>query len=281
MEDVTRGPKSLGAEQGSSVSTAVSMMLGETPPEFDLACVGTSLYGLGALSFQAVTCLTAAEIVFCYPLTGRMFDVLKLLNDNIINVNETHYVRGRAFEPTYSTIITEVMQTLKTGKKVAYATQGSPGFYCSTCVSLYRQAKQEGFKAVMVGGVSSLEMLTPIVAERHNLRNLQLYTIPDVMNGVVINHSVPCFLFNLARHVLPAVREPATELLQPKLAEVADLMRTTYPADHEVLLLWLRSDGARLQLRTTPRELDRAVMEFAARFGAVPTIFVPAVPSPR
>jgi hypothetical protein len=260
---------------------ALATMLGTTPV-FDLACIGTSIHGLGALTFQALACLASADIVFYYPLTPSHYELMKLINDNVVNVHETFYVRGSDFNSAYSAIIEDVMQTVKSGKKVAYATQGSPAFHCGTCVALYRKAKQEGFSSILVSGVSSFELLSTVLAERYDLRNLQLYTIPDLMDGALaISPCVPCLLFDLARYGLPAVREAATTLLRPKLIPFADVLRATYPKDHEVMLMYVRGDGSCLKLETNPVDLEDALMDFGTRFGAVPTIFAPATKNPK
>lgn len=275
LDDTTDG------ERECKLRLAVATLLG-TRRVFDLACIGTSMYGLGSLTFDAVACLASADVVFCYPLTQSHYELIKLINANVVNVHETFYVRGAAFEPAYDSIIKDVMETLRSGKKVAYATQGSPAFHCGTCVSLYRRAKREGFSSILVGGVSSFELLSTVLAERHNLRNLQLYTIPDLMGGTpALSPSVPCLLFDLSRHALPAVRKAATTLLRPKLTEFADLVRATYPKDHEVVLMFIRPDGSCSELETNPVELEDAVMDFGTRFGCVPTVFVPASKNPN
>lgn len=144
----------MDGERESKSRMALATLLG-TRPVFDLACVGTSMHGLGALTFEAFACLASADIVFYYPLTPSHYGLMELINDNVVNVHETFYVRGSDFESAYGAIIKDVMQTVKSGKKVAYATQGSPAFHCGTCVALYRKAKQEGFTSILVSGVSS------------------------------------------------------------------------------------------------------------------------------
>ena len=102
------------------------------------------------------------------------------------------------------------------------------------------------------------------------------------MDGrLAISPCVPCLLFDLSRYGLPAVREPATTLLRPKLTTLADLMRATYPKDHEVMLMYIRSDGSCSALETNPVDLEDALMDFGTRFGGVPTIFVPATRNPK
>src|SRR5438477_13029990 len=119
------------------------------------------------------------------------------------------------------------MKTRREGKKVVYATQGSPAFHCGTCVQLHRRAQQEGFSSILVGGVSSFELLSTALA-RNDMRNVQLLSVRDLMNRrCTINPSVMCLLFDLFRYVLPAVREPASTALRPRVAAFADLLRAT------------------------------------------------------
>lgn len=251
---------------------ALALLLGKVP-HFDLACVGISIHGLSALTFEAVAYLACADVVYCYPQTESHYRLLQLLNESVINMHETLYVRGNSFEPTYDAIIKHVLGTVRNGKRVAYATQGSPAFHCGTCVSLCSLAKREGFSSILVSGVSSFDLLSAELTDNYDLTNIQVYCIPSVMNRrVEINPSVPCFLFDLGRYALPAVREAPRTMVQPRLAALAELLRASYPADHEIILMYARTSGLCETLKTNLLDLVNQVISF----GLQPTIFVPA-----
>lgn len=251
---------------------ALAAMLG-TVPRFDLACVGISIHGLGAVTFEALAHLVCADVVFCYPPTRRHYELLKLINRNAINMHDTLYLRGSPFDPAYDAIINEVIQTVKGGKRVAYATQGSPVFHCGTAVSLHRRAKREGFSSILVSGVSSFELLCAELAEDYDIRNIQICSVRDYVEGTIaINARIPCLLFDLGRYVMPAVREVPDALAGPKLAALTELLCVNYPADYEIVLMYVKGNGSCLKQRTKLIDLEATVMGF----GALPTIFFPA-----
>ena len=253
--------------------TALATMFGLAPC-FDLACVGTSIRGAGALTFEAVTYLASADVVFYYPPTTPHYELLKLLNDDVVNLNDTLYVRGAPFGPTYEAIIEEVIGVLKTGKRIAYATQGSPAFHCGTCLSLIRRATQEGFRAVLIPGVSSLEVLSTDLAPLYDFNSLQLYSIDDVMNRKAnIDPRNPCLLFDLGRYALPAVREKAGNILRSKLNALSEFLSSIYTSSHELILCSVKPDGLCVQSKTTLNRLEETV----GRLGTSQTIFVPAL----
>lgn len=240
-------------------------------PRFDLACVGTSLTGLGAFSFDALACLLSAEVVYCYPPTPKHFELMQQINKNAINIHETLYVRGSDFDPTYNAIVDEVMRTVRNGKKVAYAVQGSPAFHCGTAIRLHRIAKREGFSSVLISGISSFELLSAELSVRYDIGSIQLYSIVKLMKGTLaIDVRVPCLLFDVGRYALPAVRETANAFLPSNLAALAERLSSIYSPDHEIFLMFVHYDGCRT-FKTNPADLANALTNFTPGV----TIFLP------
>lgn len=250
---------------------ALAALLGAVP-DFDLACIGTSIRGLGAMTLETVSYLTCADVVYCYPPTAAHLDLLTLLNENVVNVHDTFYVRGSEFDQAYSAIIGDVLNTLRQGKKVAYATQGSPAFHCGTAVSLHRAARREGFRSILLSGISSFELLSASLLETHDLRNVQILHTVDVIGGhVTIDPRYPCFLCDLGRYALPAVRESAQRFMPERLCELGSLLSTLYDQSQEIILLYLKTNGECAQLCTSIAGLSEALMKFVAP----PTLFMP------
>jgi hypothetical protein len=255
---------------------ALATMLGMTH-HFNLACIGSSINGFGAFTFEAVAYMASADVVFYYPPTSRHLELIRLVNANVVDMHESLYRRGRNFDPSYDAIVKHVMETVRTGVKVAYVTQGSPAFHCGTAVSLYRRAKREGYCPVLVSGVSSLELLSVELAPDYDIRNLQILSVIDVMDRkIAINPGIASFLCDLGRYALPTVREPAAAFSRPKLASLAELLSAVYSADHEILLVHIKNEGSCSKSRTNPVNLENALIGF----GAVPTLFVPAAKMP-
>jgi hypothetical protein len=252
---------------------ALVTMLGLVP-RFDLACLGISIHGLGALTFEAVAYMACADVVYCYPSSTAHYELTKLINGNVVNLYDTLYTRGSAFEPTYDAIIKEVMHAVRGGSKVAYATQGSPAFHCGTATVLHRAAKREGFSSILISGVSSFELLSAELAADYDITNIQISSTLQFTEGTMgINPNVPCLLFDLGRYALPAVREHASRFDRGKLVALAELLGAIYPADHEIVLMSVRTDGLCLKSKTNTLGFEEAAMAF----GSSATIFLPAI----
>ena len=258
----------------SNSRLALAAMLGSAP-QFDLACLGMSLHGLGALTFEAVACMASADVVYCYPPSRRHYELLKLINYNLINLHETLYTKGSDFDPAYAAIIQEVMRSVRSGKKVAYATQGSPAFHCGTAASLHRIAKREGFSSILISGISSFELLSAELVADYDITTIQICSVVPLMQGTIgVNPSLPCLLFDLGRYALPAIREDATNFVRPRVTAFAELLQAVYPPDHEVILMYVMTNGLCSKSKATIGGVEDALSAFGT---APPTVFLPPV----
>jgi len=229
---------------------------------------------MGAFTFESLACLIAADVVYYYPPSIGHFNFMKQLNGNLVNLNETIYVKGSEFEVAYDAIVAEVMHAVRAGKKVAYAVQGSPAFHCGTAVRLHRMASREGFSSILISGVSSFELLSAELSKRCDLTNVQILSAIQVADGALsINAHVACLLFDLGRYALPAVREAPGTLVRAKLSALADRLRAIYPRNHRVSLIYVTSVGDYHSSITNLIDFESAL----SRFGSGLTIFLPAV----
>jgi hypothetical protein len=242
----------------------------------DLACSGTSIRGLGAFSLESLGYLASADVVYYYPPSVPHCDFMRSINPNVIDLNQTIYVKGSAFEPAYDAIVAEVMGALAARRRVAYAVQGSPAFHCGTAVRLHHQAKKAGFSSIIISGISSLELLCAQLTERHyNITNLQIYSAVDIAYGsAAIDSRVPCLLCDLGRYALPRVREAARTFSRERLELLGRRLRATYPPKHPVLVMQVAPSGRYHIEQTDITVLD----DVLPRTGAGITMFLPAKP---
>ncbi len=244
------------------------------PPKFDLACVGTSICGLKALTIESISYLVHADLVYYYPVTSRHLEFLEQLNTNVIDLNSSLYQDGRSFNTAYSDIIDDVLSTVRSGKKTVYAVQGSPAFLAYTSIELVRRVTIEGRRAVMVPGVSSFECLLAALALHHDLYDIQLYNCASVVtSSSKIDPRTPCLLFNLSVHASPVISK-ATNQFEPEQVEVLrQALSTLYPQSHALKLLVVHPDG-----QCIAQDSTIATMNADIRSGPPTiTIFVPAI----
>jgi len=246
--------------------------LGTAPP-FSLACIGASISGLGAFTFDALACMVSADVVYCYPTTSKQYELIKLTNRCVVNLHETEYVRGGEFNAAYDAIVEQVLTAVRGGKKVAYTTQGSPAFHCGTAVRLHRTAQSEGLKSIMIPGVSSFELLITELTLDYELNSIQAYSVLHVMDGTVeIDPQVPCLLFDIGRYALPSIRQPAERFITRNVASVVEKLQRCYPSDHEILLMCVSDDGCSIV-----RTHFATLLESLTKFRPGVTIFMPPV----
>jgi hypothetical protein len=171
------------------------------------------------------------------------------------------------------------MCSLKKGRRVAYAVQGSPAFHCGTAVRLCRLARQRGLVALLISGISSLELLTAELSVAHDLTDVQVYSANRIARGTPINPTAPCFVFDVSRFALPAVRGSSESFIRSRLAVLQTRLGKCYPQSHPVLLMRIADDGTCHTRKTKLTDLVPSV----STFGASATLFIqaPAVPRTR
>ena len=264
-------PEVLAEKRAGDIRVALGALLGKRRG-VDLACVGISIEGLGACTFDAIAHIVSADIVFCYPTTPAHLYVIQKLNPVVINMYESHYVKGKDFDQAYEAIIKEVLEEVRKGKKVAYVTEGSPTFHCGTAAILTRRARENGFSTALIAGVSSFDLLCGAVAPDHDLTSVQVYSIFTFVTGRArIDTRLPCFLCDLGRFAMPAVRERSKEYFSEKLSLLGDALRRIYPANHDIFIMQVRPASPCVSVRTTMQDLESAFPE--ERVGC--TMFVP------
>ncbi len=258
------------------LTNVVAKVLSEDP-EFDLACVGTSIHGLTTFTMESLVYLAYADIVYYYPPTSAHLNFMKEINDNVVDLFSDLYRKGADFQTTYQAIVEKILDSVKSGKKVAYASQGSPVFLSYTSIWAYRSAKKLGFSAIMVPGVSSFELLICELCRHYDTYDIQIYNAASIGMGIgTIDPHTPCLVFNFARYAMPAIRESTDKLLHTNISKLVEKLRSIYPANHIVLGMSVTPSGQCQTLQMTLSELEANLV----RSGMTGTLFLPAV-SPR
>lgn len=211
---------------------------------FDLACVGTSISGLSAMTLESIGYLVSADIVYAYPVSPAHDLFLRGFNDNIVDLNQGLYAAGQARARAYAEIIDLILGDLRRGKRVCYAQQGSAAFLTYTGTELRRIAVREGFRVLATPGVSSFECLLTHLTERHDLYDLQLLNCGTVMRRPDLpNPRLALVLFNLVTYAAELVTREAQELGADRLSALAERLARQYGPAHPVYLLSVLPGG--------------------------------------
>jgi precorrin-6B methylase 1 len=221
-------------------------------PRFDLACVGTSILGFAALTLDSLACLVNADIVYYYPPTDAHMIMMKIINQNIVNLNSDFCKVGDDYEDAYRRIIEEVLGSVKAGRRVAYAQQGSPAFLSATSVALARAAGGLGYSVLMVPGVSSFDLALSKIYDRYDVTDVQLYNCHSLMEGALEpDPAVPCFLFNLGRWATESISRARHSFVEARIGRFVDKIRAIYGADFRFLIMDIVSEHKSIDVRET------------------------------
>ena len=241
---MTRQVQTLKVDAKAARIQAASEVLFLESPEFDLACVGTSISGLTGITVDALTCIFHADVVYYYPLTPTHREFIRLLNSNAVDLNSSIYVKGRNYAETYDDVVNTVLNAVRSGNRVVYAQQGSPAYLAFTARRVYRQASKEGFRALLVPGVSSLEYIISKLIEREDVTDFFLLSCADLANGErSLDSRSSCFLVNWA-HYMSGTRRGARVDPDEKITRFVASLRSVYPSDHRIAAYVVAPTGA-------------------------------------
>lgn len=211
---------------------------------YDLACIGTSISGFGAMTIESVGYLVSADVVFSHPVSTAHDVFLRGFNSNIIDLDGELYTVGRLRSEAYRSIIDLIMAELHAGKRVCYAQQGSPAFLAYTGIELRRTAAAAGFKLVVAPGVSSFECLLTYLGARHDLYDVQLINCGTLVD-LPISHSreLSLLLFNLVTYADDRVTRQASALRAERLKALERRLISMFGAEQHIHLLSVLPGG--------------------------------------
>lgn len=119
-----------------------------------LSCVGTGMNLAGQISVISKSYIQNADIVFTHTPHEMTTNWLQQLNPNTVNLHQ-YYSDGKHRMQTYEDMAEAMLVEVRKGKKVCGAFYGHPGIFACVPHMAIKQAKKEGFKAVMEPGISA------------------------------------------------------------------------------------------------------------------------------
>lgn len=124
-----------------------------TPKHGSLVVVGTGIKLIAHCTFEAQRVIADAEVVFAAvdPVALRWIEGL---NTEVINL-QTYYGNGRSRLETYEEMVEAILSAVRAGRKTCAAFYGHPGVFVSPSHEAIARAREEGFEAIMLPGVSA------------------------------------------------------------------------------------------------------------------------------
>jgi hypothetical protein len=199
-----------------------------------LACVGIGMTLGSHLTPLARSHIEGADVVFTALSNGVVELWLEGLNRDVRSL-QPHYAEGRPRLDSYRSMVNEILDEVRAGKRVCAAFYGHPGVFAWPAHKAIEGARTEGFDAVMEPGISAEDCLYADVGIDPGKCGCQHYEASQLLFyhrqldtsaylvlwqiGIVGDATLSRFATG------PAYRQA-----------LVDVLERDYPLDHEVIL---------------------------------------------
>ncbi len=124
----------------------------------NLIVIGTGIRTVGQLTMESMAWLRRADVV-CHAVSDPV--AVHLINDLASKAEDLqpYYGDGKPRIDTYHEMVDHVLAHVRAGKQVCFAAYGHPGVFAYPTHESIRRAREEGFKARMLPGISAEDCL--------------------------------------------------------------------------------------------------------------------------
>ncbi|WP_394200592.1 SAM-dependent methyltransferase [Shewanella waksmanii] len=128
-----------------------------TQKKGSLVCVGTGMQLAGQITVLAKSYIESADIVFTLVPEAYTERWLKKLNGDVRSLQGYYAQEGEVKNRrnTYDEMVTAILTEVRNGQNVVCALYGHPGVFACVSHLAIEQAKEEGYNAQMLPGVSA------------------------------------------------------------------------------------------------------------------------------
>jgi uncharacterized protein YabN with tetrapyrrole methylase and pyrophosphatase domain len=241
-----------------------------------LTVVGTGIRLAGQMTLEALEQVKHAERVFY--LAGDMATArwLQQLNPTAESLFDC-YAEGRPRADSYTEMVARVLQAVRAGQRVAAAFYGHPGVGVDPAHRMIKQARQEGYRAQMLPGVSAEACLVADLGVDPLLQGWQSYEAwAFVAQRPRFDPRHALVLWQVGLVYQQSISFSGA--LDPRgLPAVASALKATYPPSHRVVL-YEASPFPVSDPRIEPRRLKDLTK---ASVSTATTLFVPPLTKRR
>lgn len=128
------------------------------PPSGRLTLVGTGYNLAGQVTLQALSCLKEAEKLFYLVADSSTVLWLREINRTAESLHDSYEVDGERLD-AYARMVERMLDPVRRGANVCTAFYGHPGVLVYPAHEAVRKAREEGFEARMLPGVSAADCL--------------------------------------------------------------------------------------------------------------------------
>jgi uncharacterized protein YabN with tetrapyrrole methylase and pyrophosphatase domain len=213
----------------------VSTLAKRGHPRGSLTIVGTGIGLVGQATLEAVASIERSDRVL-YLVTNPVTEAwLRDLNPAAISLADC-YSPGKPRLTSYDEMVERILGEVRTGRKVCVALYGHPGVFVDPSHRAITRAREEGFPARMLPGVSAEDCLFADLGMDPAMDGCQSFEATDFLERHRrFDASSSLVLWQITAIRQDSVGEPAALKRKGVLALRTALART-YPASHEVIV---------------------------------------------
>jgi len=198
-----------------------------------LTVVGTGIQLGTQLTPEARMAITTADVVFLLVAEPVMEAAIRRLNPETRSLQE-HYVVGQSRKDAYEAMIVEILSHVREGQDVCAAFYGHPGVFVAPSHEAVRRAREAGFRARMLPGISAEDCLFADLGLDPARFGYQCYEATDfLVHRRQIDTTAALVLWQLGTVGNAAAAEEATP---SGLGVLVETLLAHYPSDHEVVV---------------------------------------------
>lgn len=200
----------------------------------DLIVAGTGIRVLGQLTLEAIAAIRSAEAVWFLGAEPVSEAVIELLNPTARSLAPM-YREGKPRMETYREMVAQILESVRAGKKTCAVFYGHPGVFVYPSHEAVRQAREEGYGARMLAGVSAEDCLFADLGWDPAAGGCQSWEATDfLINRRRLDPSSHTILWQIG--VLGEFGFLRGGQHLPALPLLIERLRESHPADHQVVL---------------------------------------------
>lgn len=238
-----------------------------------LAVVGLGIAGPAHATRAALGAIRAAGkrfVLVADPLTREWLHELAPGAEDLADA----YAVGKSRDDSYEEMVERILAAVRRGEEVCAIFYGHPGVFAFPPHEAIRRARAEGFDAVMHPGISAIDCLFADLGVDPGDVGCQQWEATDFL--LRRRRFDPCSALVLWQFGLVGVADVREAELWSRdgLRVLVEVLRETYPADHEVVVYEATT------LPITPPKVHRVPLRRLARapVTATSTLYVPPLP---
>lgn len=164
----------------------------------DLVVVGTGIRTTGQLTTETLCYIEKADRVFHVVGDPIAEEMIRNLNPKGEMSLRGLYAQGKDRLQTYQEMVVTILDDVREGKMVVAAFYGHPGVFAWPSHESVKLAKAEGYRAVMLPGISAEDCLFADLNIDPATHGCQSYEATDfLMNGRIIDPSSSVILWQI------------------------------------------------------------------------------------